>query len=113
MKAICWDKRESEIFETLKKRLQQRFGGAVSEIRVFGSRTRGEHTPESDLDVMILLDMPVDWRIRKEVHFLIAGIDLKYDVFLSARVFSVAEWQSPRFRITPLFKSIEREGICV
>lgn len=113
MKAICWNKKEKEVFEALKAQLQQRFGSALREIRVFGSRARGEHTPESDLDVMILLDIPVDWHIEKEIHFLLADIDLKYDTFLSARIFSTTEWHSSRFRITPLFESIEREGIRV
>ncbi len=111
MKKIHWSKKEIEIFEVVKNCLRQRFGDALCEVRVFGSRARGEHTPESDIDVMILLDLPLDWHIKKEIHFLLADIDLKYDVIISARIFSSAEWQSPRFRITPLFNSIEREGI--
>ncbi|MFQ5646561.1 MAG: nucleotidyltransferase family protein [bacterium] len=91
--------------------MQQRFGDALKEIRLFGSRARGEHTPESDLDIMILLDIPVDWRLRKEIRYMLVDIDLEYEVLLSSQIFSVAEWQSPMFRITPLFKSIEREGI--
>ncbi len=111
MMATRWSKKEKEILEVLKNRLQQRLGGALSEIRVFGSRVRGEHTPESDLDVMILLNIPVDWQTRKEIRYFLAEISLEYDILLSARIFSVAEWRSPLFRITPLFKSIEREGI--
>jgi len=113
MKAIRWSKKEKEIFRALKRLLQQRFGNALCEIRVFGSRSRGEHTPESDLDIMILLDIPVDWRIRREIRYSLADISLEYDVLLSARIFSTSEWQSPLFRITPLFTSIEREGIPV
>ncbi len=111
MEAVHWSKKEKEILAALKKQLQQRFGSAVKEVRVFGSRIRGEHTPESDLDVMILLSIPVEWQTRKKIRYLLAEINLEYDVLLSARIFSVAEWQSPLFRITPLFKSIEREGI--
>ncbi len=110
---MYWDKKEKEIFSTLKRQLQEKYRNAVKEIRVFGSRARGEQTPESDIDIMVLLDMPVDWRIKKEIHSLLAEIDLEYDVILSARIFSVDQWQSPLFRITPLFKSIEREGVLV
>jgi len=113
MKVIHWTKKEKQALEALKEQLRQRFGDAVKEIRAFGSRVRGEHTPESDLDVMILLDMPVDWRLEKEIHYLTADIDLEYDIVLSTRIFSVAEWQSSLFRITPLFKNIEREGVPV
>ena len=113
MKAIHWSKKEKRIFKAVKNCLQQRFGNALCEIKVFGSRARGEHTPESDLDVMILLDVPVDWRIKREIRYLLAEISLEYDVLLSTRIFSTSEWQSPLFRITPLFNSIEREGILI
>lgn len=113
MKIIRWSKKEKEALETLKNKLRERFGDALSEVRVFGSRIRDEHTPESDIDVMILLDTPVDWRLEKEIHYLLADINLEHDIFLSARIFSTHEWQSSRFRITPLFKAIEREGVGV
>lgn len=40
----------------LKNRLVRRFGRRFRELRLFGSVARGEARPESDVDLLILLD---------------------------------------------------------
>lgn len=113
MKNRNWTQKEKQVFSALHEGLKSRFGEAFKEIRVFGSRIKGGYTSESDLDVVILLDTTIDWRSRKEIHFLLADINLEYDVILSARIFSLNQWKNPGFQVTPLFQSITREGILV
>jgi len=113
MKKTYRNNKEKEIFEVLRKLLQQKLGSTLTKIMVFGSYARKENTSESDIDIVILLDIPVDWQLKKEIHFLMADIDLQYDIVLSARVFSIVEWESSRFRSTPLFQAIEREGVTI
>jgi len=113
MKKIYWNNEEEKIFKELKRALHKNFGNTVKNIFVFGSYARKENTSESDIDIVILLDTPVDWELKKEIHFLMVDIDLQFDVVLSTRVFSVAHWQSSRFRSTPFFQSVEREGVMI
>ncbi len=63
----------------LKDTLQQRF--KVKSIRVFGSVTRGEETPRSDLDILVEFSEPVGFlhflRLEK---FLEESLGLKIDL---------------------------------
>ncbi len=48
----------------LKKRLLDRYGERLVRFIVHGSYARGEHTPESDIDIMISLNHPVDYQLK-------------------------------------------------
>ena len=40
----------------LKRRLERRFGDRLVALYLFGSRARGDHEPDSDVDVAVILD---------------------------------------------------------
>jgi uncharacterized protein len=40
----------------LKRRLERRFGERFVALYLFGSRARGDHEPDSDIDVAVILD---------------------------------------------------------
>ena len=49
----CLNENEKKAVETLKCKLKERFD--VREMRLFGSKVRGEAGPDSDVDIMIEL----------------------------------------------------------
>jgi uncharacterized protein (UPF0332 family)/predicted nucleotidyltransferase len=53
----------------LKDRLQRRFGERFVALYLFGSRARGDHEPESDVDVAVVLDqaMPRPFDVTREI----------------------------------------------
>jgi len=50
----------------LKRRLKRRFGERLVALYLFGSRARGDHEPDSDVDVAVVLDqkMPRPYRAK-------------------------------------------------
>jgi predicted nucleotidyltransferase len=44
------------LLAALKRRLERRFGERFVAIYLFGSRARGDHEPDSDVDVAVVLD---------------------------------------------------------
>ncbi|RLF88086.1 nucleotidyltransferase domain-containing protein [Thermococci archaeon] len=52
-----------KVFEEVGGEIRRAFGDRVKEIIVFGSRARGDSTPESDLDVLVVVDeiRSTDW----------------------------------------------------
>jgi hypothetical protein len=94
----------------LKQRLQERFGQV--ELVLFGSKARGDDAPDSDIDVLIVLES-VTAGAESEIDDLIYDVDLAYDCVISAAVFSRRELVDGPLRQSPLLRVIEREGVRV
>jgi predicted nucleotidyltransferase len=58
-----------EALEDLQDRLLTLFPGQISQLLLYGSYSRGEATPESDIDVMVV----VGWEDPKHPHGLYLG----------------------------------------
>ncbi len=95
----------------LKRELTKRFINA--EVVVYGSKARGEAEPESDIDVLILLQDDVDDRLREEVFHLAYKIELIYEVVFGILVQSKSFWNSPRAKSMPIHHCIDKEGVAV
>jgi len=94
----------------LKQRLQERFGRV--ELVVFGSKARGDDAPDSDIDVLIVLD-GVTAGVEAEIDDLIYDVDLAHDCVISAVICSRGELTEGPLRQAPLLRAIEREGVPV
>ena len=80
------------------------------DVRLFGSRARGEGDEESDLDVFIVLPQ-VDWKLEKKIYGLSFDISLEHSVLISPILYSQKDVENPSIRISPLYKTVQREGV--
>jgi predicted nucleotidyltransferase len=85
--------------------LQQQYPDRIQDVILFGSKARGEGHPDSDIDILILVDDD-DWRFSHAVSRLAARISLNYDVLLGPRVIRQARWQ-----LSLLHPTVSSEGI--
>lgn len=90
--------------------IKKRFNGLVGSALLFGSKTRGEDTPDSDLDVLVVVNSD-DWRVHKQIRYLAADICLKYGLNLSPRVWSASHLREIEELQTLLYQNIRRDGI--
>ncbi len=90
--------------------LEKRFGILIRSILIFGSKARGDSTPDSDLDVLVVVDSD-DWQIHKQIRYLAADICLKYGLELSPRVWSVTHRQEMEELQLLFYQNILRDGI--
>jgi predicted nucleotidyltransferase len=82
----------------------------IIDIRLYGSKARGEGREDSDLDIMI--EIPeYDRAIVSEIDGIIYRINLKYDVFVSALFFGKNELEEGPMSEAPIYKVIQREGV--
>lgn len=95
------------------KMLKMKYPNAGAELILFGSHVKGSADPESDIDLLVLVndDVNSDW--EKEIHDSIYEISLDYDVVMSAIILSKQRWDSPTSKILPLYQNIESEGVRV
>ena len=93
-----------------RTRLEEKYGKV--NLALFGSKARGDGTAESDIDLLILLDRPVEIALETQIFRIGFEIELEYDVILGLIVMNSAYWDSMG-RQMPLRWNIDREGIAV
>jgi predicted nucleotidyltransferase len=77
---------------------------------LFGSQARGDARPDSDWDLLVLLDKPSLASSDDDFYgYPFAEIGWAYGVYLSAKVFARPEWEKQRASL--FYKNVEQEGI--
>jgi hypothetical protein len=76
------DPRTLELVGALRSRLRARYGSQLKGLFLFGSRVRGDYSEESDADIAIILEGPIErpYSIKCDV------IDATYDLFLDSGI---------------------------
>jgi predicted nucleotidyltransferase len=82
-----------------------------AQIILYGSRARGDAQADSDYDILILVDGPLNWRLERTIGDHLYDLELETGETLSIQVYSKDTWNSPIYRITPFRKNVEQEGI--
>jgi predicted nucleotidyltransferase len=90
--------------------VQVNYPDQVEQVVLFGSKARGDATPESDIDVLVVL-RDNDWRLRDAMRTLGARVSLEHDVLLSIRAVSADKWTELARYQFPLYRAIQAEGI--
>ncbi len=94
------------------KRLRQTLPASVLDVRLFGSEARGEATPESDLDVLVVVQ-PDHERSKLEDRIVDIAFDvnLEFNVYISPSVVTPGILNHPVWRETPFLERVLREGV--
>lgn len=107
-KSMLLKKNEERAIIKLKEILSKRFN--LIELRLFGSKARGDSTSESDIDVMIeIAESNPD--IRSQISDIIFEINLENDTFISTTIFSKKEIEDGPMGESPIYKIIHKEGV--
>ena len=84
----------------------------ILDLRLFGSEARGDATPESDIDVLVVVQ-PEHERAALETRVVDIAFDvnLEFNVFISPSVTTPAILNHPVWRETPFIQTVLREGV--
>ncbi len=81
-----------------------------AEVILYGSRARGDERDDSDWDILILTDYPVNLQIEREFRNKLYDLELETGESFSVFTYSRDDWQTKQ-RITPFYQNVSREGI--
>lgn len=84
----------------------------VLEIMVFGSRARGDASPESDLDVLVVVDY-LDYSTEKYISECAWESGFPEDIIVMPIAISANTLKSSPIRESVFIKNIYREGVAV
>ena len=108
------DDATAQAVQQFRQRIAAEF--PAKEVIVFGSRARGDHRPDSDADVAVLLE----GEHQRFVHTKLKMSDAAFDVLLDTGInisplpVWMDEWEHPESYVNPaLLANIAREGVRV
>lgn len=101
---------DAKILKELVDGILAIFDTQVIRIVLYGSYARGMNTPESDVDVALLLNGSLNRETENKLSDLVVDLNLKYD-----KVFSVIDIDYAVFQkwenVTPFYRNVNKEGI--
>ncbi len=103
---------EVQAVEEFKEKLLAALPDQVRDIILFGSKARGDGHPESDIDLLVVLENPTKEQTDRVGDIM---FDILFDrgVELSAITFSREEAMQKRELGTPLMRNVAEEGIII
>jgi len=95
----------------LTRELKKMYGARLKKIILFGSYARGEATPESDMDVLVVLEnLKSIYKEASRLSPLLAELNLKYITLPFCLPMDLTEYEKAD---TPLLVNVHRDGIVV
>jgi predicted nucleotidyltransferase len=103
---------ERKAVQTFVHKVGQRFPDRVRAILLFGSRARGDAGPDSDIDLLVVMDTP-DLETRRAIRDLAVEVWLTDGIYLSTRVWSEADRRQHADLQTAFYENLQRDAIHV
>ena len=82
----------------------------TADVILYGSRARGDEHPDSDWDLLILVNSKTDLDYERIFRHRLYEIELELVEAFSITVHNKNEWRSKHW-MTPLYQNIAKEGL--
>lgn len=100
---------EIAISQAVKSAVQEFDPGAS--VVLFGSHARGEARDDSDFDFLVLLKIPLDFRLKSKILDRLYEVELANNCVLGIMIEHKDHWQM--LENTPIFSEIQQDGVAV
>jgi predicted nucleotidyltransferase len=100
---------ELDIARAARERLAAAFGSRLRGVHLFGSRAGGAAQPDSDMDLLVLLEGPV--KLARDIDRAVAAIyplQLEVDFPIHPMPVDVEDFEGQEFA---LYRSVRKEGV--
>ncbi len=78
---------------------------------LYGSRARGVSEPESDYDLLVLIEGLSSRKLEDLIGDRFYTLELESDTVVSLLVYEKHTWDTPLCKAMPLHRNVDREGI--
>lgn len=101
---------EKKLVTRIATELRRRFGKQIVRLCVFGSRARGDHGPESDFDILVVVDGKTP-EIEHAIMSVFVDEEEGYDIMLTPVIKDRKSFDLEKAHNSPFYQNIEKEGI--
>ena len=109
---MCTKNQLNSILVDVVEETKNLLGPKLNAIILYGSYARGDYDSESDIDILIVADIPQDecWCYNTQLISIISQLELDNDIVISTHVVERAMFE--RFQTaSPFYRNVTREGI--
>ncbi|GAB6173667.1 nucleotidyltransferase domain-containing protein [Paradesulfitobacterium aromaticivorans] len=99
-----------QAIEEFSKSIKEKLASNIKDVRLFGSVARGSSTPESDIDILVLVEKE-DKLTDDTIMDAAVDVNLSYDVVISPIIMTVSHYTNQLFRETAFYYALEQEGV--
>jgi uncharacterized protein (UPF0332 family)/predicted nucleotidyltransferase len=97
----------TDIRDALRDRFRDAFGDRLHRLVLYGSHARGDATPESDIDILVVLDREPDRADREQAHEVMHHFTDEYGLNVSPLVTHRERFETYN---QPLYRNVREEG---
>jgi predicted nucleotidyltransferase len=103
-------RKEQSALRRFREAVEKALGATLVEMKLFGSKARGDARKDSDLDVLVVASS-ADWRLRDTVTDIATDILLDENVCISPKVISTKHYQYLQATGSPFIRNVGQEGV--
>lgn len=109
---MCTRNQLNEILRRISTESKTVFGDKLHSVILFGSYARGDYDEDSDVDVLILVDLRPEELAKYRTHIdtLCGELLINYGIVVSA-IEKDLTFYNKYSNVLPFYKNIEREGV--
>jgi len=98
-----------DILQQISEALSKAYGDRLKSVILYGSEARGEATEDSDIDVLVILEDPINYGEDLETNLeALYPLSLKLERRISAKPVSEQEYKTAD---CPLYRHAKVEGV--
>ncbi|NIT37366.1 MAG: nucleotidyltransferase domain-containing protein [candidate division Zixibacteria bacterium] len=90
--------------------VKKELGDDLVAIKLFGSKARGDHHRDSDVDILIVMRIK-NLKKQDKIFEILVDVELATDTILSPIVYYLRQYQRSRKLGSPFIETVEEEGI--
>ncbi len=108
---MCTKNELNSVLQQVTSRVKKSFGHSLDRIILYGSYARGDNEQDSDIDIMVLLNVlqPYDYKYRTMLSKISSDIGLMTDQVISFAVGNTRDFDEKKSWY-PFFKNIATDG---
>ncbi len=98
----------TDILKRIKNSVSSTAPNAI--LIVYGSYARGDFRPDSDIDLLILLDKEkISYEEKISIKYPLYHIEFETGILISPLILSKQVWET-KHKITPFYENVTNEG---
>jgi len=103
------DPQIAELLHTLRRAFSRELGEQFESMFLYGSRARGEARPDSDVDVLVVVNGPFDYEdLIQRTSDVVSALSLEHDLVISRAFVSVEQFAR---ECSPFLLNVRREAV--